>query len=63
MFGHPNLFLIYEFSKISFSIKNCLHFFTVSQSKEVGFIFRKKNLVDLFLQEEGPETLGDLNTP
>jgi hypothetical protein len=27
------------------------------------FIFRKKILVDLFLQEEGPETLGDFSTP
>jgi hypothetical protein len=29
------------------------------------FIFYKKNLVDLFVQEEGEglETLGDLNTP
>jgi len=37
MFGHPSLFLIYEFSKISFSKKNCLPFFTISQSKKVGF--------------------------
>jgi hypothetical protein len=27
------------------------------------FIFRKKILVDLFLQEEGPKTLGDFSTP